>query len=284
MEHEKFRITYYPRSKQKSIDSDEEDNIKDAITNAKSKYISADNGDFIEISHIFYSQGKGHVIFSTIKSIDVSFDQALRTAHINLLDQYQVKNKYSTTYEGSKGNNSKESNNSNKDNYLHNDNNEYSIEGIEKVCICIPRILNNSFGNNTDTLEEDSDFIAVNTVFPVLGNLPFLGNFESLGNVEQLDGIELHEIKPKSLVCKTIRDSGLSYAHGIVGAMSKDQIKKYCKSEEIIENKKVAKQHRNFANAVHTCVSKTKDLHSGERVKQYIECMHDTLSKNINIK
>ena len=90
---------------------------------------------------------------------------------------------------------------------------------------------------------------------------------------KEYSGIVVDEAEALTTPCEHIKGTNLYFSKGIIGALSPEQVQKYCKVTIEVEKPEVVKRHEKWKEAVETCKLKTKHLRGGERVKEFIECM-----------
>jgi hypothetical protein len=262
LNHNEYQIKVYKRNKRFSPEFIETYyDLRSATSKLKDKYESTEEGDCLELQQ--YKPSPFKVLLYICKSNKISFQKAIEYAAIKDRSLFETLTNPQAIHPKEFGNNKSEENLSNK-----------NIDGIDQVCICIDDELDKKYGSKNNKygqdLTEDEEAIVTSV---------FTGP-----DGKELDGIELYPIKPKSILCKTIKDTHLTYAHGIVGALSREQTRKYCESQTIIENKKISQIHRKFANAVKLCKTETVNLTGAEKVKSYIKCMSEQLSSKKETK
>ena len=98
---------------------------------------------------------------------------------------------------------------------------------------------------------------------------------EELENIEEgLSGVIVDEFKALTTPCEHIKGTNLYYSKGIIGALTQDQVKKYCKMGIIeVERPEVVERHKKWKEAVKICRMRTAHLKGGEKIKAFIECM-----------
>ena len=99
---------------------------------------------------------------------------------------------------------------------------------------------------------------------------------DSLENTEELEGIVVDEAEAYLSPCEHIKGTNLYYSKGIIGALSQEQVDKYCKMGIIeVERPEIVERHKKWKEAVKVCKMRTAHLKGGERVKKFIECMEE---------
>ncbi len=102
---------------------------------------------------------------------------------------------------------------------------------------------------------------------------------EGLVEIEGYGGIVINEERARTTpcVCYDLGKKKLCFSRGIIGALSEEQIKEYCKAG--IEHKtseKLLERIERFKEAVSECVRRAQQAKTG-RIKVFIECMSEKL-------
>lgn len=89
---------------------------------------------------------------------------------------------------------------------------------------------------------------------------------KSICNCHQINGTE----EPEDLMC---------WQSGVIGALSKSQIRELCKDKTVQTGNEVKKRVQRFRMASKKCKLETQQLPEGERLLPRIECMRQELKK-----
>ncbi|MEM0099124.1 MAG: hypothetical protein QW745_09070 [Thermoplasmata archaeon] len=98
-----------------------------------------------------------------------------------------------------------------------------------------------------------------------------------------LDGIVVNEERAEQGICKCIptpNGKNLCWAEGIIGALSQEQQKKYCKKITLEKGTKLPAHFEKFINASKACEKgKTYDSTKIETLEDRLKCMHKLLEE-----
>ena len=104
---------------------------------------------------------------------------------------------------------------------------------------------------------------------------------EGLVEIGDFGGIVVDEEKAKTHKCKCYEIPGhkkLCWVKGIIGALSQEQIEKYCKGKAIIERSEKLYQHLlGFREWVKKCRKMAKSKPKGKRLEYFLSCMSEYL-------
>ncbi|RLG10275.1 hypothetical protein DRN73_08130 [Candidatus Pacearchaeota archaeon] len=114
-----------------------------------------------------------------------------------------------------------------------------------------------------------------------------------LGEVEKeiepetsYEGIVVDEFKAETTPCYHIKGTNLYYSKGIIGALTQEQVRKYCRlGVQEIERPKIVERIETFKKAAEYCwrlakeKAKKEGLTSEEKIKYAIKCIEEEASK-----
>ena len=100
------------------------------------------------------------------------------------------------------------------------------------------------------------------------------------------EGIVVDEFKAETTPCYHIKGTNLYYSKGVIGALTQEQVRKYCKlGVQEIERPKIVERIETFKKAAEYCwrLAKEKAKEEGltpeEKIKFAIKCIEEEASK-----
>lgn len=127
---------------------------------------------------------------------------------------------------------------------------------------------------------EDIEQIAKRTAEEVMDRMRYREHEELMLNsvpyIEGSPGIVVDEGVAKATPCRCIEyrpGKKLCFSKGIVGALSDEQEKLYCPTEEKLESPGLEKRLENWMGSVDICKAEIAKIPLGERLKPYLSCM-----------
>lgn len=98
----------------------------------------------------------------------------------------------------------------------------------------------------------------------------------SVPYAESSPGIVVDEVLAKATPCRCIEcrpGKKLCFSKGIVGALSDEQEKLYCPTEEKLESPGLGKRLESWMGSVDICKGEIAKVPPGERLKPWLSCM-----------